>query len=236
MARIIVTRMPHQAATLCQLINETGHEAVLFPVLKIEPLNQAEITKKLRALTADDFVVFTSQNTVHRVLESGPNRQFKAISIGPATSQALESYGLKPVIEAADFISSGLFEVIAQQLKDTDRIWLPQSARATNELAEKLATVCEVEHTSVYTVVEAKREPFQFKADDTVVFTSPSAVIAFINLLTAEEHQLLSQLTLLSIGPVTTAVIVEKGLNVAYEAHPYHIEGFRSYFKNQKKV
>lgn len=231
MKRIIITRMVHQANSLQMLISELGHQPLLFPVLTLKRLNQAEVEQQREQLTSADYIVFTSQNTVQAVLGEGELPAFKAISIGSATSAALRRYGVEPVIEASTFISSGVVEAVAKRVKKTDKVWLPQSARATTDLANALAAICQLKHTVVYTVVRAKRTPFTFEVGDVVVLTSPSTVTSFLSLLSDTERHLLPTFTLLSIGPVTTAAIEREGLQVTYQANPYDVSGFRAFFE-----
>ncbi|EUJ35860.1 uroporphyrinogen-III synthase [Brochothrix campestris] len=235
MKRIIVTRMTHQATSLQELITELGHRPLFFPVLTLKKQQQTLVQHYLTQLAPEDYIVFTSQNSVEAVLGERQFPTFKAISIGPATTTALRGYGIEPVIEADSFISSGVVAAVSQVVKQTDKVWLPQSARATTDLADALSSLCRLTHTTVYTVVPAKRIPFTFEAGDCITLTSPSTVSSFLSLLTASERQLLPTFALLSIGPVTTAAIENEGLRVTYEAKPYHVSGFRAFLENNKK-
>src|SRR5437879_11556169 len=66
--RIVVTRAREQAGELVRALEARGAEAVLAPVIRIQPLeNLGALRAALTGLSAYRWVVFTSQNTVHIV-------------------------------------------------------------------------------------------------------------------------------------------------------------------------
>src|SRR2546422_3480147 len=68
--RIVVTRAREQAGELVRALEARGAEAVLAPVIRIQPLeNLGALRAALTGLSAYRWVVFTSQNTVHIVFD-----------------------------------------------------------------------------------------------------------------------------------------------------------------------
>src|SRR5437016_5823780 len=68
--RIVVTRAREQAGELVRALEARGAEAVLAPVIRIQPLeNLGALRAALTGLSAYRWVVFTSQNSVHIVFD-----------------------------------------------------------------------------------------------------------------------------------------------------------------------
>src|SRR6266480_7017383 len=68
--RIVVTRAREQAGDLIRALEDHGAEAVLAPVIRIQPLeNLGSLRAALTGLSAYRWVVFTSQNAVQIVLD-----------------------------------------------------------------------------------------------------------------------------------------------------------------------
>src|SRR2546428_12260366 len=93
--RIVVTRAREQAGELVRALEARGAEAVLAPVIRIQPLeNLGALRAALTGLSAYRWVVFTSQNTVHIVFDrlvplrpTPPAFSTTAITrLGPATA------------------------------------------------------------------------------------------------------------------------------------------------------
>src|SRR2546430_2466491 len=94
--RIVVTRAREQAGELVRALEELGAEVVLAPTIRIEPLADLEPLRRALSHLADyRWTVFTSQNTVHVVLEClsawglSAHRfaQSRVAAIGPATAE-----------------------------------------------------------------------------------------------------------------------------------------------------
>ncbi len=68
--RIVVTRAREQAVDLVRALEEHGAEAVIAPVIRIQPLeNLGALRAALTGLSAYRWVVFTSQNGVQIVFD-----------------------------------------------------------------------------------------------------------------------------------------------------------------------
>src|SRR5260370_19890138 len=110
--RIVVTRAREQAGDLVRALEEQGAEAVIAPVIRIEPLaNLGALRAALTGLSAYRWVVFTSQNAVQIVFDrlvawGRTPRGFastKVAAIGAVTAQALTVRGVVPALVPPEF-------------------------------------------------------------------------------------------------------------------------------------
>src|SRR5256885_11531781 len=112
--RIVVTRAREQAGELARVLEALGAEVLAVPTIRIVPL--ADLGALRTALTdpaAYDWIVFTSQNTVHVVCDRLPEWGLAArdlarmalAAIGPATAQALARYGVTPDLVPPQYVA-----------------------------------------------------------------------------------------------------------------------------------
>lgn len=151
---VLVTRPAHQAARLCELVEQAGGSAFRFPVIEIAPpADPAAARAALRQLDRYDLAVFVSANAVEQALAllapdrlPGPPR---LAAVGRATAAALHAAGYRDVVvPAARFDSEGLLETPA--LREVDgrevavvrgeggREWLSRQLRARGALVSQL--------------------------------------------------------------------------------------------------
>lgn len=145
---IVVTRAPHQADALAQLLIERGASPALYPCVDIAPpANPAPLDAALHAARAGEFnwLALTSANAAwavaRRLTEMGlPPSTFRGMrlaAIGPATAVAArDALGLHADIIPGEFSSAALANVIAP-LPEA-RVLLPVSSLAETTLAEAL--------------------------------------------------------------------------------------------------
>src|SRR5437764_14757996 len=119
--RIVVTRAREQAGELARALEALGAEVLAVPTIRIVPL--ADLTALRTALTgptAYDWIVFTSQNTVHVVcdrlpewgLAAGDLARMAVAAIGPATAQALVRYGVTPDLVPPQYVGEALLSAV----------------------------------------------------------------------------------------------------------------------------
>jgi uroporphyrinogen-III synthase len=104
--RVLVTRPVHQADKLSQLVENAGGVPVRFPVLAIIGIeNNFQATNPLVNLSRYQWLIFTSANAVNFAVKAiggkiqefiGNSSGFKIASIGKATADALNKFGLTP--------------------------------------------------------------------------------------------------------------------------------------------
>src|SRR2546430_11728947 len=117
--RVVVTRAREQAGDLARALEAEGAEAVLAPVIRIQPLEQlGALRAALTGLSAYRWVVFTSQNAVQIVFDrlvawGLTPRVFSTTAvaaIGSSTADALTLRGVVPALVPEEFVAESLAE------------------------------------------------------------------------------------------------------------------------------
>jgi uroporphyrinogen-III synthase len=101
--RVLVTR-----EELVARVEALGHEAVVCELIRIEPLGDDPIDAR-----AYDWLVVTSRNGAHELGRRGVTAN-RIAAIGPATAEALRSYGLPVDLVAATHTQEGLREELPE--------------------------------------------------------------------------------------------------------------------------
>jgi uroporphyrinogen-III synthase len=151
-----VTRPLAQAQPLARLIEAEGGEAIVFPVLSIEPAaDLAAVRTGVGPIEQFDLAVFVSRNAVEhgRALLAGaaPGRP-RVAAIGPSTAQALEQAGLRVDIRpTCGFTSEALLAQPALQSVRGLRVLVVRGAGGRELLGETLAARgAELRYAEVY--------------------------------------------------------------------------------------
>ncbi|MEX2523787.1 MAG: uroporphyrinogen-III synthase [Gammaproteobacteria bacterium] len=103
-ATVLVTRPEGQGDALCQLIEAAGGRAVSFPVMVIQPLDDADTRRRLQsALAGCDTVIFVSRNAVYWARELLPDPAADLAgriicAAGAATRRELQNAGISDVV------------------------------------------------------------------------------------------------------------------------------------------
>src|SRR5438552_10724253 len=239
--RIGVTRGREQAGELVRALEALGAEVVLAPTIRIEPLADLEPLRRALSRLADyRWTVFTSQNTVHVVLERvagwglAPHifAQTRVAAIGPATADALGAAGVRVELVPAGYVAESLVEALAtQDSLGGARILIPRAATARDALPAGLEALgAQVDVIPVYETVREAGDGRALAAEllagslDAVTFTSSSTVRHFVELV-GRGAAACGRFGTVTIGPVTAATARELGLTVAVEANEYTVPG-----------
>ncbi|NOY93302.1 MAG: uroporphyrinogen-III C-methyltransferase [Deltaproteobacteria bacterium] len=244
--RVLVTRPRHQARAFSRRLREAGAEAVERPSVRIvDPRDPARLSQAARDLPSYQAVVFTSANGVTRFLDaiaedSGDARRFGqalVAAIGPKTAAALAERGLVADVVPREYrgeaAASAVLEALAARGMNRARVLLPRAEVAREVLPEALREAGhEVDVVPAYRTLppdaagqsELRRLCTEGRLD-VVTFTSSSTVTQLWEALGEDALELLSKLTLASIGPITTATAEALGLKVAVTATEYTTEG-----------
>lgn len=176
-------------------------------------------------------------------------RGVRIATIGPATAAALALYGLTSHLVPDEYIAEGVVAALMQDAERQNkplteqRILLARAAEARKVLVTELrkagAMVDEV--AAYYTLPVARddergREILLLLRNhqlDILTFTSSSTVRNFVAWLKSCSQDMLdiswdtslAQLTLASIGPITSQTARELGLHIAIEAKEFTING-----------
>lgn len=201
--RVIVTRPRAQAEPLAAALRARDFEPVLFPVIEVEPTDDAPIHVR-----GYDWVIVTSGNGAAELARRADGRPARIAAVGEATAAALEEHGLH-----ADFVPSLASQdgLLAEFPRPVGRALFVGAEGARQTLAEQLPA----EFRSVYRTVALKsgRPP----SGDLVLLASASAARAW--------GPLRSRVPAITIGPRTTDAARAAGVDVVAEARTQTVDG-----------
>lgn len=104
MHKILVTRPLEFVEGLCQGIVALGATPELFPTIHIIPTpHKEQLLNVIKILEPQDLLIFVSRSAVHFALPMiqsiyKNNLPFRWCAVGPGTAEALQSFGLSPII------------------------------------------------------------------------------------------------------------------------------------------
>ena len=185
------------------------------------------------------WVAFTSANGVDRTWEAlaaagAERRAFGATrvaAIGPATARALERRGIRADLVAKEFRGESPRRrdalracgagrrASSSPVRRVARDALPEALRGVGWEVD-VVPVYETRPTSDEVVDRLTRELAEGRID-AVTFTSSSTVDSLCDRLGSGAAKLLAGPRIASIGPVTTAAALERGLRVDVTARQY---------------
>lgn len=168
--RVLVTRPAEQARDLARRIEAEGGEAIVFPVLAIEPeADLAGVRAAVGPVCNYDIVVFVSPNAVahgHALLDARSDRAPRVAVIGPSTALALEARGVTVAIRpAAGYTSEALLAEPALRELHGQRVLIVRGGSGRELLAETLrARGAQVAYAEVYRRVAAQADAAALRA------------------------------------------------------------------------
>jgi uroporphyrinogen III methyltransferase / synthase len=224
---VAVTRARAQASGLASRLRTLGAEVVEAPAIRISPLAGPPPDPR-----GYDLVCLTSPNGVRllfdRMAQSGLDARALAGSrvaaIGPGTAGALRDHGVLADVVPERFVAEGLVDALADL--PVRRALIARAVEARDVLPDALRERgAEVDVVPLYeTVAESLSDP-QLEAlagADYVTFTS-SSTVRF--LFEAIHGRVELHARLVSIGPVTSDALRERGHEPQVEALRHDIDG-----------
>ena len=230
--RILITRTRHQASELATQLEAFGATAILIPTIEIAPPTSfAALDAALTCLGTYDWLIFTSANAVqafHRraqLLRLSQLPQRIAV-IGPATLRAANDVGLVVDLLPPQYIAESLAQALLPEAPGKSFL-LIRAAEARDILSETLTaagatvTIAEAYRNQLPSdSIPALRSLFSTPANypDAITFTSASTALNLCALLEAANLALPPNITLASIGPITSQALRNLGYVPAIEA------------------
>ncbi|MDQ6806763.1 MAG: uroporphyrinogen-III synthase, partial [Actinomycetota bacterium] len=234
-----------RASGLAERLRALGATVVEAPAIRIVPLDGPA-----PELERYDLLCLTSPNGVRLLFERlwAAGRDARAMAgttvaaIGPGTAAALRDHGVIADIVPERFVAEGLIDALVDV--PVSRALIARAAEARDVLPEALrARGASVDVVALYeTVAEdlSKSELGAARAADYVTFTSSSTVRFFFDAVESAgaesigsspdgerpvESASLPGARLVSIGPVTSEALRERGLEPDVEAARHDVEG-----------
>ena len=228
MARVLVTRAPHQASALADALTSHGLEVVSIPTIAIAPPSDSYAALDRELIHLDEFawILFTSANAVEafaaRLDEEPLPAKCRIASIGAATSTALRAAGFAVRLQAPTAVAESLAAALAPHAKGA-KMFFPRAEAGRDVLVEKLTEAgAEVTMVPAYRTVippgSAAALRQALPSLNAVTFASSSAVQNFFALLAFAGVALQPETVLASIGPVTTQTLGAMGITPQVEA------------------
>lgn len=253
---VLITRAPHQAAELADLLQRAGAIPVLYPCIEIHPPQDNEaLDQALIQLAAGQFqwLIVTSANTAYSLAErlktlkiTLPHAQkIQVAAVGPSTADAVKKHlNLNVEVVPPTYTASALAQAMA--LRPGTPVLLPQSEIADDTLISALNTM-QADLTSVTAyqnslgrggihLLDYLQQPML----QAITFTSSSTVTNFIQRLQNEGGDIrpLQQVCIACIGPKTAATAQSNGLhvNIVPTTHTLEalVDALQEYFMKQK--
>jgi uroporphyrinogen III methyltransferase/synthase len=222
---IVVTRARPQASGLAATLAELGARVTQAPAIGIHPVDV-----ELPDVAAYDLVCLTSVNGVDRLFELVRDARSLAgpviAAVGPGTAQRLRDHGVAADVVPERAVGEGLLEALAGLEIRRALVLRAREGRDVlpDGLRERGADV------DVVTLYETRPEPLgdalreAVLAADWITFTAGSAVRSLVAAVGGADA-LRGGPRLASIGPVTSGVLRELGLEPDVEAVEHTPDG-----------
>jgi len=232
--RIVVTRAAHQASELAEPLAALGAEPILLPLIGIAPPDDIQPLQAAAARAQQyDWVLFTSVNGVTSFMAELPESSEwfrpRVATIGAATREVAEEYGLRVSLTPDKYVAEALVQAFHGVPLQGKRILIPSAAVTRDVVPAELRKLgAEVDVVEAYQNVlpwdapARAKQVFSEPLPNWVTFASSSAVD---NLTHIVEHEILQQVRIATIGPVTSETVRAHGLEVAAEASVHSMEG-----------
>lgn len=237
--KILVTRSRHQASILSDKIQAAGGKAFEFSTIEIVPSEDNDLLINMyNNLSSYDWLIFTSVNAVDIFLNKLKfyNKDIRDIgkakiaAIGEATRNRLENNLLKVYITPDEYIAEALIEELKKEIVPGDKVLIPRAEVAREIIQESLEELeAIVDVIPLYKTVIAN-QPQEKLHDllttvDTICFASSSTVTNFISILGEGNINLLNNITVACIGPITANTAIDLGITSIIVAKEHTIDG-----------
>ncbi|MGH9459515.1 MAG: uroporphyrinogen-III C-methyltransferase [Thermoanaerobaculia bacterium] len=231
---VVVTRARSQAAGLARLLESEGASVVHFPMIEIGPPESwASLDAVIERAATYAWIIFTSANGVEAFFERlrHHGRDVRSLAaariaaVGEATAGALHGHGIVPDLVPEKYQSSALAEHFQGHLEGA-RFAVVRAAAGRDELLDELRS----RGATVDLGVAYETKPTRALRDqigsmlgagrlDAITFTSSSTVDNFFEQLSEDERKrVIENVSLASIGPVTSQTLRAHGAEPAIEA------------------
>lgn len=239
--RIAVTRPRDQAGRFAELLETRGAEVFRFPTIEtVPPESYRKLDTALDALADYDWLVFTSVNGVRFFFERLQHRRqdirdlagVHIAAIGPETARSVEARHLRVDAMPDAYVAEALIDVL--KAENARRILLPRAAEARAVLPDALrASGARVDEVAAYRTVRPRLRTEMLHGLlrdgrlDLLTFTSSSTVRNFMAGVSGDDAaDLLGNVPVGCIGPITAATAREHGLRVTIQPAAYTIPAF----------
>jgi uroporphyrinogen III methyltransferase / synthase len=238
--RIALTRPREQSARLAATLRQAGADVVITPSICIVPRELSPaIHRELEMLSGYDWVVFTSANGVgtfmqllfEMKLDARALANCRIAAIGTRTADALLAAGLRADTVPGEFTQESLSHAL--RVTRGDRVLIPRASVARDVLEKSLEERgAKVHSIPMYDTIADRtgiadlRHALTRGRIHLATFTSASTIQKFAEAVKEEDiPRLFADVTIASIGPVTSDALRAHRLQVHVEAKTATAEG-----------
>jgi uroporphyrinogen-III synthase len=244
--RVLVGRSRHQASALSAELRKLGASVIEIPFIEIrKPQSFEALDSALKNIASYDWLILTSVNGVEAMwarmsrLRIGNEEidHLRIAAIGPATKKAIERRSAKVDVVPKEYIAESVVRSLKNEVKGK-RVLLVRAKVARDVIPRELRNAAaQVEVVEAYETVVPQSSRKRLRAvlknankrPQVVTFTSSSTVKNFVKLIggqgAAKRKNILDGIRMASIGPVTSATLLELGLRVDIAAQEFTIPG-----------
>lgn len=236
---ILITRAAAQAGKIIRLIEQKGGIPILFATIEIVQPDSWEMADKATdGLYMYDGMVFTSTNGVEfffqrlneRNISFSDLKKKMIFVVGNKTKQTVENYGLSVTTIPEKFTAQELANKLQQEDLNGKYFLFPKGNLAKDVLPATLILLgAAIDEVIVYQTKQPKPENINVVRKlitngkiDVVIFTSPSTVNNFFNLIAKKELSARTKIAV--IGPTTAKALEELGLDTDIQPEQSTIE------------
>ncbi|HEY3346700.1 MAG TPA: uroporphyrinogen-III synthase [Nitrospirota bacterium] len=249
--RVVVTRAAEQAGEFSGKLREAGAEVVELPTILTVPVNDySALDGALLSLGSFDYIVFTSFNAIKyffqraEAIGASPDLSgLEVIAVGPKTARELDRRGVRISIVPAEFRQEGVIAELEKRDLHGKRFLYPRAEEAREALPECLRDMgADILVAPAYKTVAPDADPeglrviFSGGGQCFITFTSSSTVKNFAAMAGSLLSELIGNVKVACIGPVTAKTCEELGLSVSVMPDDYTVDAlFRSITEAVKK-
>jgi len=244
---IAITRSKDDASEFISLAEENKATPVALPTIELVSKGEKIVDEFLESITKynPDYSVFMSSKAVKLLFDTAKNvgkleklqlavANTMVMSVGPKTTIALESEGIKVNHQPTTYSSVGVGEEFTKIHAVGKKVIVPRSGASTSFLKELLNKIgIDVLEIHLYDVCAFRdttlwngfRKLFSQNKVDGIVFTSASSVRGFFEIM-SKDYEMdalldnLEKLSVVSIGPFTSNELKKfKVKNTVAEVH-----------------
>lgn len=240
--RVVVTRTREQAGELATLLSAKGADVLELPTIRVvPPSDKRRFAEAVVDCPHYDWLVFSSPNGVKRFFEAffAVYEDIREIggariaAVGPGTAAELKKYGIMVDLMPRKAVAEELIAEFDRRgdefggIANVTMLWVHSEQGRDVIYKELMKRQAIVDECVAYNVVPETQDPTGARARlategaDVIAFTSSSTVRYFM----AMGISLPTGCRIASIGPITSATLVQYGLKPDVEAKTHDIPG-----------
>lgn len=230
--RILITR---EYTKDYEPLEDLGAEIFEFPTIETAPPESyKELDESIDKVETYNWIIFTSANGfkyfMQRLLDKERDiRDLKGVricAIGTKTAEVIRKYGIKVDIIPEEFNAEGLIKAFSPQpsalsLKGL-KILLPRAEVAREVFPQKVRELGgEIDTPAAYRAIKPEKHGKRLKRFlkegriSVATFTSAATFNNFVDIMGEDATEILRDVTIAVIGPVTAKAIEKAGLKVS---------------------